>query len=40
VVPGLGMVKNGQTGNLIIEMSVEFPDSLTKEQIEMIRDIL
>ena len=40
VVPGLGMVKNGQTGNLIIEMSVSFPDSLTKEQIEKIRDIL
>jgi DnaJ-class molecular chaperone len=40
VVPGLGMVKNGQTGNLIIEMSVIFPDSLTKEQIEKIRDIL
>lgn len=40
VVPGLGMIKNGQTGNLIIEMSVIFPESLTKEQIEKIRDIL
>ena len=40
VVPGLGMIKNGQTGNLIIEMSIEFPDSLTKEQIDAIRDIL
>jgi len=40
VVPGLGMIKNGQTGNLIIEMSVNFPDSLTKEQIDKIRDIL
>jgi DnaJ-class molecular chaperone len=40
VVPGLGMIKNGQTGNLIIEMSVTFPDSLTKEQIDKIRDIL
>jgi len=40
VVPGLGMIKNGQTGNLVIEMSVNFPESLTKEQIEKIRDIL
>lgn len=40
VVPGLGMIKNGQTGNLIIEMSVSFPDNLTKEQIEKIREIL
>jgi len=40
VVPGLGMIKNGQTGNLIIEMSISFPDSLTKEQMDQIRDIL
>lgn len=40
VVSGLGMVKNGQTGNLIIEMSIEFPDNLTKEQIDVLRDIL
>lgn len=40
VVPGLGMIKNGQTGNLIIEMSVQFPDSLKKEQIDLLRDIL
>jgi DnaJ-class molecular chaperone len=40
VVPGLGMIKNGQTGNLIIEMSINFPDNLSKEQIEKIRDIL
>lgn len=40
VVPGLGMNKNGQTGNLIIEMSVIFPDSLTASQITALRDIL
>jgi len=40
VVPGLGLVKNGQTGNLIIELMVDFPDSLTKEQIDKLRDIL
>jgi DnaJ-class molecular chaperone len=40
VVPGFGMNKNGQTGNLIIEMTVEFPDILTKEQIEALQNIL
>lgn len=40
IIPGLGMNKNGQTGNLIIEMSIEFPDSLTKEQTEILRNIL
>ena len=40
VVPGLGFVKNGQTGNLIIELMVDFPDVLTKEQVESLRQIL
>jgi DnaJ-class molecular chaperone len=40
VVPGLGFVKNGQTGNLIIELLVDFPDSLTPEQIDKLREIL
>jgi DnaJ-class molecular chaperone len=40
VVPGLGMNKNGQTGNLIIELLVDFPDSLTPEQIEALKQIL
>ena len=40
VVPGLGMNKNGQTGNLIIEMSIHFPDSLTPTQITSLREIL
>jgi molecular chaperone DnaJ len=40
VVPGLGFVKNGQTGNLVIELLVDFPDSLTSEQIERLREIL
>jgi len=33
VVPGLGMNRDGTSGNLIIEFLVEFPDFLTKEQI-------
>ena len=40
VVPGLGMVKNGETGNLIIELQVSFPDTLTKEQTDALRNIL
>ena len=40
VVPGLGMVKNDVTGNLVIEFIVDFPEVLTKEQIAGLRDIL
>lgn len=40
VVPGLGFIKNGQTGNLVLEFDVEFPDTLTKEQIDALREIL
>lgn len=40
IVPGLGITKNGQTGNLVIELSVTFPDTLTKEQMDAIREIL
>jgi DnaJ-class molecular chaperone len=40
VVPGLGFIKNGQTGNLIIELMVDFPDSLTGEQMDKLKEIL
>ena len=40
VVPGLGMNKNGQTGNLVIELLVDFPDSITAEQLEALKNIL
>jgi len=40
VVPNLGMVKEGQTGNLVIEFLVEFPDSISPEGIERLREIL
>ena len=40
-IPGYGMVKNGQnTGNLIIEFDVSFPDKLTDEQIQQLINIL
>ena len=40
VVPGLGMNKNGETGNLIIELQVSFPETLTTEQTDALRNIL
>jgi DnaJ-class molecular chaperone len=39
-VAGLGMNRDGSTGHLIIEFDVEFPDVLSKEQIEAIDTIL
>uniref|UniRef100_A0A6C0JDD7 J domain-containing protein n=1 Tax=viral metagenome TaxID=1070528 RepID=A0A6C0JDD7_9ZZZZ len=40
VVPNMGMKKDNSTGNLIIEFEVEFPDSLTSEQIDGLKNIL
>ena len=40
VVPGLGMNRSGQTGNLVIEFVVDFPDTLTQEQIEVLQGLL
>ena len=40
VVPNLGMTKNGNTGNLIIEFDVVFPDDLGEDQIRQLKEIL
>ena len=40
IVPELGMVRDGRTGSLIIEFDVEFPDSLTVEQIGTLNAVL
>ena len=40
VVPGLGMNRSGQTGNLVLEFAVDFPDVLTPEQVETLRGLL
>lgn len=33
-IPGLGLEKNGETGSMKIKFNVEFPDTLTSEQIQ------
>ena len=40
VISGLGFTKEGNTGNLILEFSIEFPDSLTPEQVTSLKNIL
>jgi len=40
VVPNLGMTREAATGNMIIDFEIEFPESLTKEQIDALTNIL
>lgn len=40
IIPGLGMTREAQTGNLIVEFAVEFPETLTDEVIEKLKEIL
>jgi len=40
VINGLGMIRDGNPGNLIIEFTIEFPESLTSEQITSLAAIL
>jgi DnaJ homolog subfamily B member 4 len=40
IVKGLGFSRQNTAGNLIIEFDIEFPDSLTAEQIEKISELL
>ena len=40
VIPNLGMNKNGNTGNLIINFDISFPDVLGDEQIQQLSVIL
>ena len=39
-IPGLGMIREGASGSLIIEFNVVFPESLSEEQIRVLKDIL
>ena len=40
LLPGMGFIRETNKGNLIIEFEIEFPDSLTEEQINEIEKIL
>ena len=40
MISGLGLNRENNTGNLILEFGVEFPDSLTEEQIGVLSNIL
>lgn len=40
LVPQMGMKRNGTVGNLIIEFQIQFPERLTKSQIDALAQIL
>jgi DnaJ-class molecular chaperone len=40
MVQGMGMTRENSTGNLIIEFEIEFPESLTSEQIAKLNEVL
>ena len=40
VIPQLGMKTSNQTGNLIIEFQVKFPEKLSEDQVKQIENIL
>lgn len=40
IIPNMGMVRENNTGNLIIDFEIQFPDSLTSEQISSLTAIL
>lgn len=40
VIPNMGLMRDTKKGNLIIHFKVDFPTSLTSEQIESIKNIL
>lgn len=40
IVPNLGMIREDSIGNMVIDFEIEFPESLTKEQVETLSNIL
>jgi DnaJ-class molecular chaperone len=40
VIKNLGMIKDGQVGNFVLEFVVTFPESLTPEQKTQLSEIL
>ena len=39
VIPNMGMVREMTTGNMIIEFDVEFPDSVSADQVAKLREV-
>jgi DnaJ-class molecular chaperone len=39
-IPNLGFIRDGKIGNLVINFTVDFPDNLSNDQINELRDIL
>jgi DnaJ family protein A protein 2 len=40
VIPNLGMTKENATGNLILELEIEFPDKVNEKQMVALSEIL
>ena len=40
VVPGLGLKKNGHSGNLVIIFNIKFPEKISLEQVDALNKIL
>ena len=40
VIPNMGLTRDGHTGNLLIRFNVEFPEKLSEEKINSLREIL
>ena len=40
IIPELGFERDGQKGNLIIKFNVEFPESLTLDQKNKLKELL
>jgi DnaJ homolog subfamily A member 2 len=40
IIPNMGLIRDEHTGSLILSFAVEFPQTLTPEQIKILRDVL
>jgi DnaJ-class molecular chaperone len=40
VIPNMGLVRDGHTGNLVIVFQVDFPDKLEEEKLKALKDLL
>ena len=39
-IKGLGFKRDGNVGNLIVDFNINYPEKLTKKQIEKLKEIL